>query len=67
MSKYDSIRIEAYKTNMEGSKLGLVIFNFWQRQLSRQRAGCFAIKPSGVPYEALSPQTWLLSILTEIL
>lgn len=60
MSKYDSIRIEAYKANMELPKLGLVLFTFGNVSAADRERGVFAIKPSGVPYEDLSPQNMVI-------
>ena len=55
MSTYKSIREEAYEANMQLPKLGLVLFTFGNVSAADQGAGVFAIKPSGVPYEELSP------------
>jgi L-ribulose-5-phosphate 4-epimerase len=53
--KYDHIREEAYNGNMQLPKLGLVLFTFGNVSAADRDAGVFAIKPSGVPYEDLSP------------
>ena len=55
MSKYDSIQQAAYDANMQLPKLGLVLFTFGNVSAVDRSAGVFAIKPSGVPYEDLSP------------
>jgi L-ribulose-5-phosphate 4-epimerase len=55
MSKYQHIQEEAYLANMELPKLNLVIFTFGNVSAVDRAAGVFAIKPSGVPYEDLSP------------
>ena len=55
MSKYQNIREEAYKANMLLPKLGLVLFTFGNASAADQEDQVFAIKPSGVPYEELSP------------
>src|SRR3954465_9753174 len=55
MSKYDLIRQSAYRANMQLPKLGLVLFTFGNVSAADRTAGVFAIKPSGVPYEELSP------------
>src|ERR1700744_6640116 len=55
MSSYQSIREAAYEANMQLPKLGLVLFTFGNVSAADQAAGVFAIKPSGVPYELLSP------------
>jgi len=54
MSKYDHIKEEAYKANMQLPELGLVLFTFGNVSSADRNLGVFAIKPSGVPYEELS-------------
>ena len=54
MSKYDHIKEEAYKANMQLPELGLVLFTFGNVSAADREFGVFAIKPSGVPYEELS-------------
>ena len=53
--KYDHIKQSAYAANMQLPKLGLVIFTFGNVSAADRASGVFAIKPSGVPYEELSP------------
>jgi L-ribulose-5-phosphate 4-epimerase len=55
MSKYQDIREAAYHANMELPKLNLVIFTFGNVSAADHDLGVFAIKPSGVPYDELSP------------
>jgi len=55
MSKYEHIQQEAYEANMQLPKLGLVLFTFGNVSAVDRSMGVFAIKPSGVPYENLSP------------
>ena len=55
MSIYKIIRETAYEANMELPRLGLVLFTFGNVSAVDRSAGVFAIKPSGVPYEELSP------------
>ncbi|MGE5520882.1 MAG: L-ribulose-5-phosphate 4-epimerase [Candidatus Dadabacteria bacterium] len=55
MSNYDQIRQSAYEANMQLPKLGLVLFTFGNVSAVDRQKGVFAIKPSGVPYEELSP------------
>jgi L-ribulose-5-phosphate 4-epimerase len=55
MSKYDHIKQSAYEANMQLPKLGLVLFTFGNVSAVDRSLGVFAIKPSGVPYEDLSP------------
>ncbi len=56
MSKYDHIKEEVYEANMQLPKLGLVLFTFGNVSAVDRSLGVFAIKPSGVPYEKLSPK-----------
>ena len=55
MGKYDEIRHSAYEGNMKLPALNLVIFTFGNVSAADRKSGVFAIKPSGVPYEDLSP------------
>lgn len=55
MSNYAHIQQEAYEANMQLPKLGLVLFTFGNVSAADRDLGVFAIKPSGVPYEDLSP------------
>jgi L-ribulose-5-phosphate 4-epimerase len=55
MSQYDHIKQQAYEANMQLPKLGLVLFTFGNVSAVDRGLGVFAIKPSGVPYEELSP------------
>ena len=55
MSKYDDIKEEAYKANMQLPELGLVLFTFGNASAANRDLNVFAIKPSGVPYKDLSP------------
>jgi len=55
MSKYEHIQEAAYKANMQLPKLGLVLFTFGNVSAVDREMGVFAIKPSGVPYEDLTP------------
>ena len=60
MSKYKSIREEAYEANMQLPKLELVLFTFGNVSAADRSQGVFAIKPSGVPYEDLSPDKMVI-------
>ena len=53
--KYEHIQQEAYEANMELPKLDLVLFTFGNVSAADRSLGVFAIKPSGVPYEELTP------------
>ena len=55
MSKYEEIQQLAYKANMQLPQLGLVLFTFGNASAAGRDEGVFAIKPSGVSYELLSP------------
>ena len=55
MGKYQLIREECYKANMQLPELGLVLFTFGNVSVADRELGVFAIKPSGVPYSELSP------------
>lgn len=52
---YDAIRTAAYDANMQLPKLGLVLFTFGNVSAADHEQRVFAIKPSGVPYDELSP------------
>lgn len=54
-SKYDLIKQEAFEANLQLPKLGLVLFTFGNVSAADRELGVFAIKPSGVPYEELTP------------
>jgi len=60
MSKYEHIQKEAYKANMELPKLNLVIFTFGNVSAADRDLGVFAIKPSGLPYDDLSPEKMVI-------
>jgi len=60
MSKYNHIKQSAYKANMQLPKLGLVLFTFGNVSAADRSLGVFAIKPSGVPYDELSPDKMVI-------
>src|SRR5688572_12106312 len=60
MSKYQHIREEAYHANMQLPKLGLVIFTFGNVSAADRSLGVFAVKPSGLPYNELSPDKMVI-------
>ncbi len=60
MSKYEHIRKAAYEANMQLPKLNLVLFTFGNVSAADRELGVFAIKPSGVPYEELSPEKMVI-------
>jgi L-ribulose-5-phosphate 4-epimerase len=57
---YDHIKQEAFEANMQLPKLGLVLFTFGNVSAVDRSKGVFAIKPSGVPYEALTPDKMVI-------
>jgi len=60
MKTFDHIREEAYHGNMQLPQLGLVLFTFGNVSAADRNAGVFAIKPSGVPYNDLSPDKMVI-------
>lgn len=60
MSKYTAIQEEAYAANMQLPQLGLVLFTFGNVSAADHSLGVFAIKPSGVAYEELSPDKMVI-------
>lgn len=60
MSKYNHIKQSAYEANMQLPKLGLVLFTFGNVSAVDRALGVFAIKPSGVPYNELSPEKMVI-------
>jgi len=56
LSKYQNIQEAAYDANMQLPQLGLVLFTFGNVSAADRNLNVFAIKPSGVPYEDLTPQ-----------
>jgi L-ribulose-5-phosphate 4-epimerase len=59
-NKYEHIREEAYEANMQLPKLDLVIFTFGNVSAADRDLGVFAIKPSGVAYNKLSPEDMVI-------
>lgn len=60
MSQYEHIKQEAFEANMQLPKLGLVLFTFGNVSAADRNLGVFAIKPSGVPYNDLSPKKMVI-------
>jgi L-ribulose-5-phosphate 4-epimerase len=60
MGQFEHIQQEAYEANMQLPKLGLVLFTFGNVSAADRNLGVFAIKPSGVPYEELSPDKMVI-------
>lgn len=57
---YKYIREAAYEANMQLPKLGLVLFTFGNVSEADRSKGLFAIKPSGVAYDDLSPEKMVI-------
>lgn len=55
MGKFDALKEQAYQCNLDLPKYGLVLFTFGNVSAIDRDAGVFAIKPSGVDYDALKP------------
>ena len=53
---YDELKKECFEANMLLPKLDLVIYTFGNVSCIDRDSGVFAIKPSGVEYEAMSPR-----------
>jgi L-ribulose-5-phosphate 4-epimerase len=60
MSKYNHIQEAAFEANRQLPKLGLVLFTFGNVSAADRDLGVFAIKPSGVPYDKLSPDEMVI-------
>jgi len=60
MNNYQDIKEQAYAANMQLPKLGLVLFTFGNVSAADRTKGVFAIKPSGVPYDDLSPEKMVI-------
>jgi L-ribulose-5-phosphate 4-epimerase len=60
MSAYRELKRACYEANRELNALGLVIYTFGNVSAVDRTAGVFAIKPSGVPYEALKPEDMVI-------
>lgn len=52
---FDHIKQSAYQANMQLPALGLVLFTFGNVSVVDRSLGVFAIKPSGIAYNELSP------------
>src|SRR5439155_15326371 len=63
MSKYDHIKEQAYKANLQLPKLGLVVFTFGNVSAVDRSLGIFAIKPNEVMYEKHSPRKMVIADL----
>jgi len=59
-SNYSNIQEAAYEANMQLPALGLVLFTFGNVSVVDRKQSVFAIKPSGVPYEQLTPASMVV-------
>jgi L-ribulose-5-phosphate 4-epimerase len=57
---YQQLKEEAYEANMELPRQGLVMATFGNVSAASRELGVFAIKPSGVPYQQLSPRKMVI-------
>ena len=53
-----SLREEVLEANLELVRRGLVLYTFRNASGISCEDGLVVIKPSGVPYEQLTPSTW---------
>lgn len=60
MSRYKEIRRQAYEANLKLPELGQVLFTFGNVSAADRQQAVFAIKPSGVPYEELTPEKMVI-------
>ena len=58
--KYQQLQLAAFDANRQLPKLNLVLFTFGNVSVIDRSLGVFAIKPSGVPYEELSPEIMVI-------
>ena len=60
MADYKEIKEKAYLANMEIPRRNLAIYTFGNASACDRDAAVFAIKPSGVPYDDLSPDQMVI-------
>ncbi|MDR2468351.1 MAG: L-ribulose-5-phosphate 4-epimerase AraD [Spirochaetaceae bacterium] len=60
MDNYKSLREEAFEANLEIQKQRLAIYTWGNVSAFDSCRGIFAIKPSGVPYDKLTPESMVL-------
>jgi L-ribulose-5-phosphate 4-epimerase len=56
MPSYKDLKEYVWEQNMQIPKLGLAIYSFGNASAIDRHNGVFAIKPSGIPYEKLTPR-----------
>jgi L-ribulose-5-phosphate 4-epimerase len=59
----ESLRTEVYEANLELVRRGLVLFTFGNASGLARAEGLIVIKPSGVPYETMSPADMVVADL----
>lgn len=59
----ETLRTEVYEANLELVRRGLVIYTFGNASGVDRERGLIAIKPSGVPYEKMSPADMVIADL----
>ncbi|MDY2839840.1 MAG: L-ribulose-5-phosphate 4-epimerase AraD [Treponema sp.] len=57
---YESLRCEAYEANMKIPENHLALYTWGNVSAFDKAAGVFAIKPSGVPYPELTPESMVI-------
>jgi len=60
MDAYKTLREEAFEANLEIQKQNLAIYTWGNASAFDPERAVFAIKPSGVPYDKLSPESMVL-------
>ncbi|MBR5096646.1 MAG: class II aldolase/adducin family protein, partial [Treponema sp.] len=60
MSAYQSLKEEAYEANMQIPAQHLALYTWGNVSAFDKDKGVFAIKPSGVPYEKLTPDSMVV-------
>lgn len=60
MTEFKEIRQQAFEANMQLPALHLVLFTFGNVSAADHSRGVFAIKPSGVPYNELTPEKMVI-------
>ena len=56
VSDFEALRRETFHANLELSRRGLALFTWGNASQIDRARGVIAIKPSGVPYEAMKPE-----------
>jgi L-ribulose-5-phosphate 4-epimerase len=59
----EALRTEVYEANLELVRRGLVIYTFGNASGASREHGLIAIKPSGVPYEKMTPADMVITDL----